>query len=332
MSAPYPWLAGVWQRLLASRARPAQALLIAGPTGVGKLALAHAWARALLCETPQPDGDACGTCQACHWFDAGTHPDFRVLGLQEKENKDGERVLANEIDVEQARATVAFVQVSTYRAGRRVVLVDAATALNLAAANALLKVLEEPPLNTTFVLVGGQARRLLPTIRSRCVRLDIGLPSRAAALEWLHGQGVAEAETLLTLAGGAPLAVASWQHGDALQQRRSLLDALAQPQRLDPAACALACKGVPAPVWHTLTYTWLGDVLAAALKLERAARFNPDFGAALQAIGRRVDVARLLVLCKTHAEQGRHVLHPLNRQLQMETWLAEYRRIFRGTE
>ncbi|MGA9163029.1 MAG: DNA polymerase III subunit delta', partial [Thiobacillus sp.] len=84
MNAPYPWLDASWQRLLATRARPAQALLLAGPRGVGKGALAQAWAQALLCEAPRPDGAACGRCPACHWFEAGTHPDFRLVTLQEK--------------------------------------------------------------------------------------------------------------------------------------------------------------------------------------------------------------------------------------------------------
>jgi DNA polymerase-3 subunit delta' len=331
VSAPYPWLGAIWQQLLAGKSRPAHALLIAGPAGVGKAALARAWTRALLCEAPASDGDACGSCAACHWFDTGTHPDFRLLSLQDKENKDGETVLANEIDVEQARATVDFVQLSTYRAGRRVVLVEPADALNLSAANALLKVLEEPPLNTTFVLLTNQARRLLPTIRSRCVRVDVGLPPRDAALAWLHGQGMADATQLLALAGGAPLAAAQWQ-GDELALRRGVLDVLSRPHQLDAATQASSWKTVPARVWHNLTYTWLCDVLAAALNLQRAGRFNPDFGAALQLMGRQADVARLLALCKTHAEQGRHVMHPLNRQLQMETWLAEYRRIFKGAE
>jgi DNA polymerase-3 subunit delta' len=181
MTAPYPWLDTAWQRLLTTRARPAQALLLAGPRGVGKGALALAWAQALLCESPAADGGACGQCAACHWFDAGSHPDFRHVTLQEKTSKEGETRLATAIEVEQAREAVDFVQLSTYRAGFRVVVVDPADSLNLAAANALLKVLEEPPLNTVFVLVSDQPRRLLPTIRSRCTRLDLGLPSAELA-------------------------------------------------------------------------------------------------------------------------------------------------------
>ena len=65
-------------------------------------------------------------CGACHWVHAGTHPDYRELTLQEKENKDGERKLATAIDVEQARDTIDYVQLSTYRAGRRVVLIEPA--------------------------------------------------------------------------------------------------------------------------------------------------------------------------------------------------------------
>ena len=167
MNAPYPWLEAAWQRLLSTKARPAQALLLAGPHGVGKGALAQAWAQALLCEAPQTDGAACGICPACHWFETGGHPDFRLVTLQEKTGKEGDTRMATAIEVDQAREAVDFVQLSTYRAGFRVVLVNPADSLNLAAANALLKVLEEPPLNTVFVLVSDQPRRLLPTIRSR---------------------------------------------------------------------------------------------------------------------------------------------------------------------
>jgi DNA polymerase III subunit delta' len=212
VSAPYPWLDAPWQRLLATRARPAQALLLAGPRGTGKGALALAWAQALLCESPQPDGAACGQCPACHWFETGGHPDFRLVALQEKTNKEGETRMATAIEVDQAREAVDFVQLSTYRAGFRVVLVNPADSLNLAAANALLKVLEEPPLNTVFVLVSDQPRRLLPTIRSRCTRLDIGLPPIEQAAQWLAGQGVDDALNLLATPSAGPTA-ANWTNG-----------------------------------------------------------------------------------------------------------------------
>jgi DNA polymerase-3 subunit delta' len=168
------------------------AVLLAGPKGVGKLDLAHGWARTLLCERPTAKSEACGQCEGCHWFDAGTHPDFMHLTLLERENREGEVKLAAEISVDQAREAVEFVQLSTYRAGRRLVLVEPAEALNTASANALLKVLEEPPINTVFVLVSHQPRQLLPTILSRCHKLEIGLPSWEESRNWLKTQGLDE--------------------------------------------------------------------------------------------------------------------------------------------
>jgi len=325
-SAPYPWLDASWQRLLSTRSRPAQALLLAGPRGVGKGALALAWAQALLCEEPLADGGACGQCPACHWFDTGGHPDFRLVSLQEKTSKEGETRMATAIEVNQAREVVDFVQLSTYRAGFRVVLVNPADSLNLAAANALLKVLEEPPLNTVFVLVSDQPRRLLPTIRSRCTRLDIGLPLVDQAVHWLAGQGVDDAMNLLALSGGTPLDAQRWADSSDLDERRSVLEGLARPDQLDPVTLGECLKTVSPQAWHNVTYKWLGDLLA--VKLHGSVQFNRDFSEVLVQLGKKADLAKLLALARTQANEGRTLAHPLNRSLQLEAWLIQYRHLF----
>lgn len=326
MSAPYPWLDGIWQRLLTTRVRPAQALLLAGPRGVGKGALALAWAQALLCEAPQPDGAACGSCPACHWFDTGGHPDFRLVTLQEKTGKEGETRMATAIEVDQAREAVDYVQLSTYRAGFRVVLVNPADSLNIAAANALLKVLEEPPLNTVFVLVSDQPRRLLPTIRSRCTRLDIGLPPVRMAEKWLVEQGVDDAMTLLALSGGTPLDAQRWADGSELDERQGVLEGLSNPYRLDPVTLGDRWKNVSPQTWHNVAYKWLGDLLA--VKLQGKVRFNADFAEVLARLGKTADLAKLLALARVQANEGRTLAHPLNRSLQLEAWLIQYRHVF----
>ena len=326
MSAPYPWLEAPWQRLLATRARPAQALLLAGPRGVGKSALALAWAQALLCEAPLADGAACGQCPACHWFDTGGHPDFRLVTLQEKTGKEGETRMATAIEVDQAREAVDYVQLSTYRAGFRVVLVNPADSLNLAAANALLKVLEEPPLNTVFVLVSDQPRRLLPTIRSRCTRLDIGLPPVDQAAQWLAGQGVDDALKLLALSGGTPLDAQRWADSSELDERRSVLEGLARPAQLDPVTLGERWKAITPQTWHNVAYKWLGDLLA--VKLQGSVQFNRDFAEVLARLGSQADLGKLLALARTQANEGRVLAHPLNRALQLEAWLIQYRHVF----
>ncbi|MGK2953336.1 MAG: DNA polymerase III subunit delta' [Thiobacillus sp.] len=324
--SPYPWLEMPWQRLLATRARPEQALLLTGPRGVGKGALALAWAKALLCEAPLADGAACGQCPACHWFETGGHPDFRLVTLQEKTGKDGETKMATAIEVDQAREAVDYVQLSTYRAGFRVVLVNPADSLNLAAANALLKVLEEPPLNTVFVLVSDQPRRLLPTIRSRCTRLDIGLPAVALAAQWLAEQGVEEAADLLALSGGTPLDAQRWADSGELDERRGVLEGLARPDQLDPVTLGERWKTVSPQIWHNVAYKWLSDLLA--VKLQGSVQFNRDFSEVLARLGNKADLTKLLTLAKLQANEGRTLAHPLNRTLQLEAWLIQYRHVF----
>ena len=327
MSAPYPWLADAWRYLLQQKARPAQALLISGPGGVGKSALARTWSQVLLCESPLTDGDACGVCGACHWFITGTHPDYRVLTLQEKETKDGEAKLATAIDVDQARDTIDFVQLSTYRAGRRVVVIEPADSLNVAAANALLKVLEEPPPHTCFLLITDHPRRLLPTLRSRCVRLEIGLPPYEQALLWLGEQGLDDAPERLALAGGGPLNALNWQENGELAMRDEVLEGLSHPRSLNPVAKAEAWKALSPLAWYIFAYKWLCDLIAARLKCQ--ARFNPDYQKVLHTLASDVDLGKLLALSQLHGEQGRYVMHPLNRQLQLEAWLIQYQHIFR---
>lgn len=327
MSAPYPWLAQVWARLLAMRARMPHSVLLAGPKGIGKLALANAWAKSLLCENPDEDGNACGSCEACHWFEAGTHPDFMHLTLLEKENKEGEVKQATDISVEQARQAVEFVQLSTYRAGRRLVLIEPAEALNTASANALLKVLEEPPINTIFILVSHQARQLLPTILSRCHKLEIGLPEMPNMQAWLRQNKLNE--SMLAWASGAPLAALESRETGELDSRRELIEAFADPAAMDSVALAETWnRKVTARTWHQVNYKWLLDLLACHLGGQ--ARFNPDYAKPLQSLARRVKLAALLDFIRQESLAGRWVDHPLNRQLLMEAWLIGYTGIFEG--
>jgi DNA polymerase-3 subunit delta' len=326
MAAAYPWQETDRLRLLRLKSHLPHAVLLSGPQGVGKLALAEDWGKSLLCESPTVGGEACDHCQACHWFDAGTHPDWLHLTLEEKENRDGDIRMASEITVDQARKAIEFAQLSSYRGGRRVILVDPADDLNRAAANALLKVLEEPPLNTVFVLISHQIRCLLPTLRSRCHRQEIGLPDPALAANWLKEQGVNQPDVRLALAGGSPLLALDWNEDETWEQRRVVLDALSVPQNIDSAAAGESWGRIPAEIWYGLSYKWLTDLLASTIKAP--VRFNPDYGAALGKLAGKADLRRLLKLSRSHAEDGRWADHPLNRPLQIEAWLLDYRALF----
>jgi DNA polymerase III subunit delta' len=232
----HPWNEPILQSLAGRAGSLPHALLIHGVRGIGKLALAERIAQFLLCEA-ESAAKPCGKCDGCRWFLAGSHPDFRRLVpesmMKEAEPEEGEAAPAKktakpstEIKIEQVRGIADFLNLRSHRGRLRVALVHPAEEMNLNAANALLKGLEEPPAGAMFLLVSHRPASLLPTIRSRCVAVPVPLPSRQVALEWLSGQGAKGAERWLAYAGGAPLRALEYAaDGDAL-------DALLKSPRL----------------------------------------------------------------------------------------------------
>ena len=233
----HDWNKALWTDLANAAERLPHALLIHGPAGIGKRALAEHFAQFLLCEGP-PSERPCGRCVACRWFVTGNHPDVRWLEPEAIakpmaiEDEEGGRAGSRsakpslEIKVEQVRALADFLNVGSHRGRRRIALVHPAEDMNLHAANSLLKSLEEPPSGAVFVLVSHRPARLLATIRSRCVALPVGLPRRSEAEAWLRANGVADAARWLAFAGGAPLRALEYGSGPRGETITRLLDAL----------------------------------------------------------------------------------------------------------
>jgi DNA polymerase III subunit delta' len=236
------WHDSAWSQLWAPGAGLPHALLLTGPEGVGKSAFAHALAARLLCEAPVA-GQACGSCSSCRWLGAGNHPDFRHVFPEADAEASGEedasdkKKASRQILIDQIRALESFVFVGGHRNGARVVVVEPAEAMNIAAENSLLKILEEPPASVYFILVSNQWRRLLPTIRSRCRLMKLGRPTPEQADQWLTAQGHADAAKLLPVMGGAPLlALRETERGRA-GSLAAILSSLADPGH-DPLSLA----------------------------------------------------------------------------------------------
>jgi DNA polymerase-3 subunit delta' len=155
------------------------ALLLAGPSGIGKRRAAMAIARAVNCleplSTSEFERDACGKCAACRRIERGVHPDVIAI----------ERGDTGSIKIEPIRDAVDRAGYRPFEARRRVVVIDDADALVVPAQNALLKTLEEMPSASIFVLVSSMPDALLPTVRSRCPRLRFGPLSAAEVAQVL---------------------------------------------------------------------------------------------------------------------------------------------------
>ena len=212
-----PWHADAWARLQSRRQRDAlpHALLLAGPAGLGKREFLAAFVKGLLCQRPTEEGDACGTCRSCQLVDAGTHPDIVALSFGLR--KDG--VTRSEIVVDQIRELSQRLAMASQFGGWQIATIDPADAMNAAAANALLKTLEEPTPATILILVADEPARLPATIRSRCQRVDFMVPSREESLAWLRSLSVPDPVLALEAAAGNPGMARAWATDGALKQR-----------------------------------------------------------------------------------------------------------------
>lgn len=202
-SAPLPWQQAPWQQLWqsAQHQRLAHAFLLSGPPGLGKTLFAEQFAQALLCTQKTAEVSiACQDCHSCRLFRAQTHPDYLVV-TPEKSGKT--------IKIEQIRTAIDRLNQTTLSSKQILILYPAEKLLN-AAANALLKSLEEPSPNTFFLLLSEKPGLLLPTIRSRCQHIRFYAPSPQVGQAWLKKQWPSEIDYLDErgrLADHAPLQV-----------------------------------------------------------------------------------------------------------------------------
>lgn len=333
----YPWLQASLERLMARRDRLPHAFLVSGRTGIGKVEFAREFARSLLCESPI-DRLACGQCPSCHWFGQSNHPDYREIFPEAADEGDGETAEAEAgkeagkkslvIKIDQVRAIRDFVSLSTHRAGHRVIVLHPAEALQPAAANALLKTLEEPPPATVMLLVADRPARLLPTIRSRCETVALRTPPREHALAWLRAGGASDPEVALALAGGAPLLAAALAEPREREWRKKVVGELSRPDGAHPLSFA---AGFERPLLERTLFvmqTWVHDLVR--LKSAGEPRHHVDAVPALKAKARRTRLEPLLALDRELLEARRLVAHPLNARLVAEHLMMAYNRATLG--
>lgn len=215
---PMPWHRELWSDWLqqAQNGRVAHGVLLAGIPGLGKGHLARALVASLMCSSGY-DQRPCGSCKGCELLKAGSHPDLKVLEPEAP---------GKAIRVDQVRELVNFLGTTAQQGGWKCVIIEPADAMNMQAANALLKSLEEPPGSSLIVLVSSNPSRLLPTLRSRCRQMTVKIPPRALALEWLEPQLEGNAAELLDYAHGAPCAALAAAQENALESRQKMDAAL----------------------------------------------------------------------------------------------------------
>lgn len=288
MSFDAPWQQRAYAHLAEALAagRLGHAQLITGPARLGKRRVAERFAQRLLCEAP--DGiEPCDRCRSCRQFaqryqrdpvetrpDGSLaqpeghpgHPDALCVGyvLNEKANP---KKMRSEIVIDQMRDLSRQLLVSPQYGRARVALMEPADAIGVAAANALLKTLEEPVEGRYLLLVTAQPARLPATIRSRCQHVEMRLPPAAESLAWLRGRGHAPGDVAEALAAarGHPGLADDWLRDGGLALRRAVAADLQRLWKDDASPAEIAQQ------WAADDRTDLRLRHAADLAVERAA-------------------------------------------------------------
>jgi len=315
---PLPWIESPLRQSL--QQQRAHALLLQAPQGVGALDFMLSLAQAWLCESTDA-APPCGRCGSYHLLQSGSHPDLHLLlpealrpALEDEPGEGGKarRKPSRQIRIDEVRAAIDWVVQTSSRGRAKVLLLHPAEAMNLQAASALLKTLEEPPGQARLLLSSADEARLLPTVRSRCQRIRLAGPTTEQATAWLAEQGVRDAPVLLAAAGGAPLA--------ARDLAAAGIDAtvwLSLPRDVAQGRAA-ALSGWPVPRAVDALQKLCHDALVQVLG------GTPRYFA-LQAMPPGARPERLSAWAKTLWRVARHDEHPWNDGLLIEALVSEGR-------
>ena len=251
LEATPPWLLNHLREWMSGAGDKGHAYLVVSEDSNEASLFARQLAMQQLCHDPQ-DGVACRQCRSCKAFLQGTHGDLLLLQVP-----DGKTA----IGIDQVREATQFLQQTALYGAAKLLLVRDADQMTLAAANSLLKTLEEPPGNALVLLSSAEAWRLPPTVRSRCQLLRLPRVEKDAALEWLSSQGqgsAADAEHLLDMARGRAVFARLLADSDILAAKEALVASfpgLGQQQAGPPAAWS----GVDLSVLLSELLVWVED-------------------------------------------------------------------------
>jgi DNA polymerase-3 subunit delta' len=304
--------------------RIAHAYLFHGDDGIGKKLLALRFAQAINCEGDL-EGDACGLCRSCVQIEARTHPDFLAV--------EPDRELANpQIKIEQIRELEQQIVYQPLVARKKVFLIDEADRMNLHAANALLKTLEEPPDHSVLLLISSRPSALPSTVRSRCQSLRLAPPARTqveATLILRREIPPADAR-LLAAASQSRLGAALTMDLAAMRAAQDELCALASPPTLRSASAILTAaealhksdRGPEVLDWLSL---WIRDLLLVCIGAAQHHLIHADRLPLLQNAARGAHADQLAGLLDDIDALQRSAGRNLNTQMALETVLLHLR-------
>ena len=326
----YPWQQAQWQQVtqLITTNRLPHAIFLHGNQGLGKTDFAVSLAAAVLCKQPTADHQACGACPSCRLLAAGTHPDLYHLKPVAAENTKSKKPALN-IRIGDIRDLCSQLNQTSQYGGYRVAILEQADQLTLAAANSLLKTLEEPGRDTLIILTSARSHRLPVTIRSRCQSMRFTVPDEAVSLQWLKQQPQAadvsdrQLQQALHYAFASPLSALDYLQQTEPQQvlAEAMVAAISGKSSL-PYAAKLA-KFTKMQMLEGML-SWVSDLSKLKACGSDARITNEQYRNKLQALAKKANQQRLF---RFYDQLNFNVLHAsiaVNEQLLWENLLLSW--------
>ena len=294
------------------------AYLFFGPSGVGKRTVATALAQAIHCS--ELAGDYCGRCVNCANIIGGNHADVRFIGLLPDKK---------EISIQQIRELERELRFRSFSGKRKIAIVDPVVLMNGTAQNALLKTLEEPPANSLIILIATHAGALLPTLRSRCLRLSFAPLPRAEVAAFLRAKRGAKAENaefVAVMAMGSIGAALALDQEALTEKRKIWTGRLAELKSGDyqaviAAAEALAGSRDDAAAFLSWAESWYRDLLIYAVAGDADELVNLDMLDAIERRSAEYGAERALAAFAAAAGAAAGIQRNLNRRMVLEKFL-----------
>ena len=317
----YPWQKSSWNELFLDELKMPHAYIFYGTQTQEINKFVDELIKSILCSQPSEEKFSCGECQDCLWSKTN-HPDLKIV--ESSSDKD-ENLNSDVLNVANAREVKKFLELTPHQAnGKKIVAVYDAERLNIAASNALLKTIEEPPNDCLIIFTVNDIANLLPTITSRCRLIPFPKPSIKDAKEFLNQTDNIDLIDNLQLYNNAPLQLINEK--EMLANTNIIINELKKGNKIDLMKInnIWLDNGL---VWIiNLVQKWAYELLLC--KLSEGHNYFPNNIKAVQELALNADLSKLLTYQISLNTIKSYAKTTVNKEINLGTVMIEYKKIF----
>jgi DNA polymerase-3 subunit delta' len=315
----YPWQKSSWDELFLNKSAMPHAFIFYGTQTIEINSFVTELVRSILCSKPSADNFACNKCQNCLWGEAN-HPDLKIV-----DNSLDKDQSTNILNISNVREVKKFLELSSHQSnGKKIVVLYNAERLTVAASNALLKTIEEPPNDCLIIFTINDLANLLPTVTSRCRLVPFPMPTKEEAKTVLEKTSNSRLIENLSLYNNSPLELIDDK--DMLINLDIILIELMKGKKIDLMKInnIWLDNGL---VWIiNLLQKWVYDLLLS--KLSGTYHYFPNHKGRVDALALNADLSKLLIFQKSLNTIKSYAKTTVNKEININSVMIEYKQIF----